>query len=706
MPSRFRLLATTMAVAVLATIPSLIDARAGSAAGAAAAGICDAGADTAEPRPTWTPCARATWPAVEKLLAAGVAVDTPFRYNRTALSFAADRGHVEVVRVLLAKGADPNATDTFYNQTPLGWACAAGADAPARARRGREAAAREGREGTRARLGHAIGEDDVRMLQVILDAGGLPPALLSDSLAAAKKENKTEIVAALEKAGAEHAGGRDADGGAAGAATPAPTTTAGRTSCVALKDGALVATVRGNRSLTSSPRSETSVRRRIDPGTHRDVRRRRRARDQPHRGQPGRRAVRLQASRQMSPTQASVVCGPAATRPRAGAAAPAAAPRRPSSGRRSAVRRRPVWPTGTAAGGDHVERARPARACCGRRRSPGSPCRARSSGRRSRVRVDGGEQRSRTPTSAARALRRRRAGQGRVAARVAPDRARSRDRQGAVGQGGARGRAEDQASSQVEPGVADAGDGRHPRRRVVRLGRAVRLHGEGRPAVEAGPRRAQRRLVLRSRLRVGRRPARRSSGRTWSSCSATSSRTRSSRRSTSRPASRRGARTATRSRRGRRRRLSRCDGHTELVTQGTNAIRGYDPATGKELWRSAGNSEVTVPTPIAGPGTGHRHQRLPRRAADLRDQAGRAAATSRSRATRRRQRGDRLEHEARRPLHADAGRLRRPALRRAEQRRAGGLRRQDRRARSIRSGSAARAARSAPRRSPPTARSI
>jgi len=45
------------------------------------------------------------------------------------------------------------------------------------------------------------------------------------------------------------------------------------------------------------------------------------------------------------------------------------------------------------------------------------------------------------------------------------------------------------------------------------------------------------------------------------------------------------------------------DGHTELVTQGTNAIRGYDPATGKELWRLTGNSEVTVPTPIAGPGT-------------------------------------------------------------------------------------------------------
>jgi len=36
----------------------------------------------------------------------------------------------------------------------------------------------------------------------------------------------------------------------------------------------------------------------------------------------------------------------------------------------------------------------------------------------------------------------------------------------------------------------------------------------------------------------------------------------------------------------------------ELVTNGTRAIRGYDPATGKELWRLGPNSEVATPTPI------------------------------------------------------------------------------------------------------------
>jgi outer membrane protein assembly factor BamB len=36
----------------------------------------------------------------------------------------------------------------------------------------------------------------------------------------------------------------------------------------------------------------------------------------------------------------------------------------------------------------------------------------------------------------------------------------------------------------------------------------------------------------------------------------------------------------------------------ELVTNGSNFIRGYDPATGQELWRLGGSSKITAPTPI------------------------------------------------------------------------------------------------------------
>jgi outer membrane protein assembly factor BamB len=43
-------------------------------------------------------------------------------------------------------------------------------------------------------------------------------------------------------------------------------------------------------------------------------------------------------------------------------------------------------------------------------------------------------------------------------------------------------------------------------------------------------------------------------------------------------------------------------GRAELVTQATTFTRGYDPETGKELWRLSGNSEITIPTPIVGPG--------------------------------------------------------------------------------------------------------
>lgn len=43
-------------------------------------------------------------------------------------------------------------------------------------------------------------------------------------------------------------------------------------------------------------------------------------------------------------------------------------------------------------------------------------------------------------------------------------------------------------------------------------------------------------------------------------------------------------------------------GRAELVTNATNFIRAYDPATGKELWRLGRNSEITATTPFAGNG--------------------------------------------------------------------------------------------------------
>ena len=40
----------------------------------------------------------------------------------------------------------------------------------------------------------------------------------------------------------------------------------------------------------------------------------------------------------------------------------------------------------------------------------------------------------------------------------------------------------------------------------------------------------------------------------------------------------------------------------ELVTNGSRYLRGYDPLTGKELWRAQNRSEITVATPVASQG--------------------------------------------------------------------------------------------------------
>ena len=42
--------------------------------------------------------------------------------------------------------------------------------------------------------------------------------------------------------------------------------------------------------------------------------------------------------------------------------------------------------------------------------------------------------------------------------------------------------------------------------------------------------------------------------------------------------------------------------HAEVATNGTKAIRGYDAATGKQLWTLGPNSEVTCTTPVSAHG--------------------------------------------------------------------------------------------------------
>ena len=61
-------------------------------------------------------------PAVTSLLDKGADVNAKFRYGATALFKAAERGHTEIVKILLARGADVKVKDTFYNATAMTWA--------------------------------------------------------------------------------------------------------------------------------------------------------------------------------------------------------------------------------------------------------------------------------------------------------------------------------------------------------------------------------------------------------------------------------------------------------------------------------------------------------------------------------------------------------------------------------------------------------
>jgi outer membrane protein assembly factor BamB len=60
------------------------------------------------------------------LLDAGVFVDAKNRYGATALFFAADKGHVSMVELLLSRGASIEIADTFYGMTPLARALGSG----------------------------------------------------------------------------------------------------------------------------------------------------------------------------------------------------------------------------------------------------------------------------------------------------------------------------------------------------------------------------------------------------------------------------------------------------------------------------------------------------------------------------------------------------------------------------------------------------
>jgi outer membrane protein assembly factor BamB len=105
---------------------------------------------------------------VVALLDSGVPVDAPTRYGATPLFYAAERGHLAIVRLLVARGASVHVEDTFYGVTPLASALGGGHLEVARylLEQGAQGAGRAllvaSRAGDRALLDAAIATGDIQ----------------------------------------------------------------------------------------------------------------------------------------------------------------------------------------------------------------------------------------------------------------------------------------------------------------------------------------------------------------------------------------------------------------------------------------------------------------------------------------------------------------------------------------------------------------
>jgi hypothetical protein len=136
--------------------------------------------------------------AVTALLDKGADVNARFRYGTTALFKAAERGHTEVVKLLLARGVDVSVKDTFYQTTAMTWALDNKHIEVVRALLEKDAAAVDDVLTTGTRDGNAL------LVRIALDRGGAKAETLTAALAlAASDDKKTEIAEMLKKAGAK-----------------------------------------------------------------------------------------------------------------------------------------------------------------------------------------------------------------------------------------------------------------------------------------------------------------------------------------------------------------------------------------------------------------------------------------------------------------------------------------------------------------------
>lgn len=134
--------------------------------------------------------------AVTALLDKGADVNAKFRYGTTALFKAAERGNAEVTKVLLDRGVDVNVKDTFYHTTAMSWALQNDHLDVVRL------LLQKGAEGAEDVLMSGVQDKKEDVVKMALDTGKIQPADLTAALAFSMNANTAAITDMLKKAGA------------------------------------------------------------------------------------------------------------------------------------------------------------------------------------------------------------------------------------------------------------------------------------------------------------------------------------------------------------------------------------------------------------------------------------------------------------------------------------------------------------------------
>src|SRR6476660_6630161 len=145
----------------------------------------------------WKAVRKGDVPETTALLDQGAEVNAKFRYGATALFKAAERGHLEIVKILLARGADVSVKDTFYNATAMTWAMDGGHVEIVRELLEKQPSSVDDV------LITGVGENKPDLVKIALAKGGLSKETLTTALyMAGRDKDSAQTADLLKKAGA------------------------------------------------------------------------------------------------------------------------------------------------------------------------------------------------------------------------------------------------------------------------------------------------------------------------------------------------------------------------------------------------------------------------------------------------------------------------------------------------------------------------